>query len=89
MAGLTPQAWVTDVMANMEDPPADAEEIDLYLVKIPVKEWRHIRNNSPGLDWLACYELWRRLYARRRRGEIESDFVGSSTTALAGWPKVI
>ena len=32
MAGLTPQAWVNDVIANMEDFFADAADTDLYLV---------------------------------------------------------
>ena len=88
MAGLTPQAWVNDVIANMEDPPADAAETDLYLGNIPVRELRLVRENAPGLDWLGCYELWR-LYARRRRGDMESDFKDSSTAALAGWPKIV
>ena len=89
LAGLTPQAWVTHVIVNMEDPPADAEETDMYLGNIPVKEWRHVRANSQGLDWLGCYELWHRLYARRHRGDVESDFLDSSSAAVAGWPKII
>ena len=51
MAGLTPQAWVNDVVANMEDSPADAADTNLYLGNIPVREWRHVRDNAPGLDW--------------------------------------
>ena len=89
MAGLRPQAWVTDVTANMEDSPADAEDTDMYLGNIPVKEWGHVRENSQGLDWLECYELWHRLFARRHRGDVESDFLDSSSAALAGWPKLI
>ena len=89
MAGLTPQAWVNDVIANMEDPPADAAETDRYLGNIPGREWRLVRDNAPGLDWLGCYELWHRLYARRHRGDMESDFKDSSTAALAGWPKIV
>ena len=89
MAGLTPQAWVNDVIANMEDPLADAAETDLYLGNIPVREWRLVRENAPGLDWLGCYELWHRLYARRHRGDMESDLKDSSTAALAGWPKIV
>ena len=82
MAGLTPQAWVNDVFANMEDPPADAADTDLYLGNIPVREWRHVRDNAPGLDWLGCYELWHRFYARRHRGDMESDFTNSSTAKI-------
>ena len=76
MAGLTPQAWVTDLIANMEDLPADAEE------------WNHVRENLQGLDWLGCYELWHRLYARLHRGDVESDFIDSNNAALASWPKL-
>ena len=56
---------------------------------IPVREWRLVRDNAPGLDWLGCYELWHRLYARRHRGDVESDFMDTSTAALAGWPRIV
>ena len=91
MAGLTRQAWANDIVANMEDPPADAVDTDLYLGNIPVKGWRHVRENAPSLDWLGCYELWHRLYAHRRCGDVESDFTdpSSAARALAGWPKLV
>ena len=79
--GLTDPDRLADAMASLT--PQAWATMSSRTWKIP------LLTDSQGLDWLGCYELWHRVYARRDRGDVESDFLDSSSAALAGCPKLI